>query len=295
MTLRICEQIFVRNFEKFWKINQVQILTLKKLVSGITDIEPWYFETFNEANPNVELFIKRDDNTGATLTGNKVRKLEFLLSDALENKADAIITCGMATSNHCRTTALACAKLGLECHLVSNTLNFRRWFSKPPNFSILRIFQCSEILILRINDTSISSIARNVLFNNFLISYFSSWQVLTPISISIPVTFVLLLVPVPKCTRLDTMALTKKWTVLPLSSDQRAKHHILSHEVAPMRHLSGVISTPGEKWKNKNSLMKLQILLYAQDQVELVLTLPWPTIGLVPKRRFTVSGKYRGR
>ena len=99
---------------------QVQILTRKKLVSGVTDIEPWYFETFNEANPNVELFIKRDDNTGATLTGNKVRKLEFLLSDALENKADAIITCGMATSNHCRTTALACAKLGLECHLVSN-------------------------------------------------------------------------------------------------------------------------------------------------------------------------------
>ena len=97
----------------------------EKLVSGITDIEPWYFETFNEANPNVELFIKRDDNTGATLTGNKVRKLEFLLSDALENKADAIITCGMATSNHCRTTALACAKLGLECHLVSNTLNLR--------------------------------------------------------------------------------------------------------------------------------------------------------------------------
>ena len=94
-------------------------MTRKKLVSGVTDIEPWYFETFNKANPDVELFIKRDDNTGATLTGNKVRKLEFLLSDALENKADAIITCGMATSNHCRTTALACAKLGLECHLVS--------------------------------------------------------------------------------------------------------------------------------------------------------------------------------
>ena len=96
MTLRICEQIFVRNFEKFRKIIQVQILTPKKLVSGITDIEPWYFETFNEANPNVELFIKRDDNTGATLTGNKVRKLEFLLSDALENKADDLKNAGAA-------------------------------------------------------------------------------------------------------------------------------------------------------------------------------------------------------
>ena len=119
-------------------------MTRKKLVSGITDIEPWYFETFNEANPDVELFIKRDDNTGATLTGNKVRKLEFLLSDALENKADAIITCGMATSNHCRTTALACAKLGLECHLVSNILIFGIFltfeFFDSPNFSMLRIF-----------------------------------------------------------------------------------------------------------------------------------------------------------
>ena len=112
-------------------------MTRKKLVSGVTDIEPWSFETFNKANPDVELFIKRDDNTGATLTGNKVRKLEFLLSDALENKADAIITCGMATSNHCRTTALACAKLGLECHLVSIFLGFI--FG-----SFLRVFQCSE-------------------------------------------------------------------------------------------------------------------------------------------------------
>ena len=114
---------------------QTKILTRKKLVSGITDIEPWYFETFNEANPDVELFIKRDDNTGATLTGNKVRKLEFLLSDALENKADAIITCGMATSNHCRTTALACAKLGLECHLVSIFFDLNFCFDS---------FQCFE-------------------------------------------------------------------------------------------------------------------------------------------------------
>lgn len=91
-----------------------------KLVSGITDIEPW---SMPGLNPEVELFIKRDDNTGATLTGNKVRKLEFLLSDALDQGADTIITCGMATSNHCRTTALACAKIGLECHLLLTSLD----------------------------------------------------------------------------------------------------------------------------------------------------------------------------
>ena len=111
------------------------------------------------------------------------------------------------------------------------------------------------------------------------------------ISISIPVISVLLLAPVPKCTRLDMMVLTKKWTALPKSSDQRAKHHILSQEEVLMRHQFGVISTPGEKWKNKNSSTKLLILLYAQGQVALDLTLPWPTIGLVPKRRSMVSGK----
>ena len=70
----------------------------------------------------MELFIKRDDQTGASLTGNKVRKLEFLLSDALSKGADTIISCGMATSNHCRSTAIACAKLGLECHLLLTNL-----------------------------------------------------------------------------------------------------------------------------------------------------------------------------
>ena len=87
-----------------------------------TPIEPWNFGTFKSANPNIELFIKRDDQTGASLTGNKVRKLEFLIADALARGADTIISCGMATSNHCRSTAISCAKLGLECHLLLTEL-----------------------------------------------------------------------------------------------------------------------------------------------------------------------------
>ena len=106
---------------------------LLQLVSGVTDIEPWFFDTFNKNCPNVELFIKRDDNTGSALTGNKVRKLEFLLADALERGADSIITCGMATSNHCRTTALACARLGLDCHLVCVTHLTPRYLYKRPD------------------------------------------------------------------------------------------------------------------------------------------------------------------
>lgn len=93
-----------------------------KLANLPTPIETWDFNTFTEANPDYELFIKRDDQTGAALTGNKVRKLEFLLADALKNGADTVITCGMATSNHCRSSAIACAKLGLECHLLLTNL-----------------------------------------------------------------------------------------------------------------------------------------------------------------------------
>jgi D-cysteine desulfhydrase family pyridoxal phosphate-dependent enzyme len=64
------------------------------------------------------LWIKRDDLTGLALGGNKTRKLELLCADALERKADTLITCGAPQSNHCRQTAAAAAKLGLRCVLV---------------------------------------------------------------------------------------------------------------------------------------------------------------------------------
>lgn len=65
-----------------------------------------------------ELFIKRDDQTGLALGGNKTRKLEFLTSDALAKKCDHLITTGAPQSNHCRQTAAAAARLGLGCSLV---------------------------------------------------------------------------------------------------------------------------------------------------------------------------------
>jgi D-cysteine desulfhydrase len=64
------------------------------------------------------IFMKRDDQTGVALGGNKVRKLEFLLGDALSKGADTIITGGAAQSNHCRQTAGAAAASGLQCHLA---------------------------------------------------------------------------------------------------------------------------------------------------------------------------------
>jgi L-cysteate sulfo-lyase len=64
------------------------------------------------------LFVKRDDCTGLATGGNKTRSLEYLLGDALAQRADLVVTEGPLQSNHCRQTAAAAAKCGLECVLV---------------------------------------------------------------------------------------------------------------------------------------------------------------------------------
>ena len=69
----------------------------------------------------VEIYFKRDDFTGSELSGNKVRKLEFLIADAVGKGADTVLTCGGAQSNHCRATALAAVKAGLASLLLLRT------------------------------------------------------------------------------------------------------------------------------------------------------------------------------
>jgi len=64
------------------------------------------------------LWVKRDDLTGCTLSGNKVRKLEFIAAHAIDNGYDTLITCGGLQSNHCRATAFVGAQLGLAVHLL---------------------------------------------------------------------------------------------------------------------------------------------------------------------------------
>lgn len=65
-----------------------------------------------------DLYIKRDDQTGLATGGNKTRKLEFLLADALAQGCDHLITTGAPQSNHCRQTAAAAARYGLGCSLI---------------------------------------------------------------------------------------------------------------------------------------------------------------------------------
>lgn len=64
------------------------------------------------------LWIKRDDCTGLATGGNKTRKLEFLMADALDAGADIVVTQGAVQSNHVRQTAAAACKLGLDCYAL---------------------------------------------------------------------------------------------------------------------------------------------------------------------------------
>jgi L-cysteate sulfo-lyase len=71
-------------------------------------------------NARPRLWIKHDDWSGPGFGGNKVRKLEFVLAEALANGAETVLTTGGIRSNHCRVTAACAAALGLRCHLVLN-------------------------------------------------------------------------------------------------------------------------------------------------------------------------------
>ena len=81
-----------------------------------TPIEP--LPRLSAALGGPRLFIKRDDQTGLALGGNKTRKLEFLVAAAQAEGAGTLVTAGAWQSNHCRQTAAAAARFGLDCTLV---------------------------------------------------------------------------------------------------------------------------------------------------------------------------------
>eukprot|EP00731_Ephydatia_muelleri_P025519 Em0017g602a len=70
-----------------------------------------------------DVHIKRDDMTGCYLSGNKSRKLEFLLADAIQQDCDTVVTIGSLQSNHARITAMAASQVGMKCHLILVTKN----------------------------------------------------------------------------------------------------------------------------------------------------------------------------
>lgn len=96
------------NFTKFARRGYLQ---------GATPLEPMT-QLSKALGGDVNLFIKRDDLLPGAAGGNKTRKLDFCIADAMEKGADTIITCGAVQSNHARLTASWSAKEGLECHLI---------------------------------------------------------------------------------------------------------------------------------------------------------------------------------
>lgn len=93
-------------------MNMPKSISLANLPTKIEKLE----RLSKELNKNI--YIKRDDQTGTEISGNKIRKLEFSAKEALDQKADYLITCGGIQSNHARATAAVAAKLGMGSYLV---------------------------------------------------------------------------------------------------------------------------------------------------------------------------------
>ena len=81
-----------------------------------TPLEP--LENLSKLLGGPKIYIKRDDCTGLATGGNKTRKLEFLIGEALQKNADTVITQGATQSNHVRQTAAICARMGLRCEII---------------------------------------------------------------------------------------------------------------------------------------------------------------------------------
>jgi len=88
----------------------------RRYTQGATPLE--FLPRFTRALGGPKIWIKRDDLLGLAPGGNKTRKLEFLVADALAQGADTLVTCGAPQSNHCRITLAAAVREGLKCRFV---------------------------------------------------------------------------------------------------------------------------------------------------------------------------------
>ncbi|XP_020585149.1 putative D-cysteine desulfhydrase 1, mitochondrial [Phalaenopsis equestris] len=121
---------------------------------------------------DTEIWIKRDDLSGMQLSGNKVRKLEFLLADAVAHGADCVITVGGIQSNHCRATAVAARYLNIDCYLILRTSKIL--VDRDPgltgNLLVERLVGAKVELVSKEEYASIGSVALADLLKERLIS-----------------------------------------------------------------------------------------------------------------------------
>lgn len=108
-----------------------------------TPLEPLENLTRTLDGPNI--FIKRDDCTGLASGGNKTRKLEFLVGEAIAQGADTLVTQGATQSNHVRQTAAAARRVGMKCHalLERRVINQGDDYERAGNVLLDDILQCS--------------------------------------------------------------------------------------------------------------------------------------------------------
>lgn len=95
-----------------------RIATLPRYALGHLPTPLEHMPRFSRALRGPQIYVKRDDCTGLAFGGNKTRHNEFLLAEALRQNADMFVWGAGIQSNNCRQTAAACAKAGLDCHLV---------------------------------------------------------------------------------------------------------------------------------------------------------------------------------
>ena len=96
--------------------NEFGTFPRRRYTAGPTPIES--LDRLSRLLDGPRIYMKRDDLLGGAAGGNKTRKLEFVVAEAIEQGADTLITCGAVQSNHCRLTLAAAVKEGLHCRLV---------------------------------------------------------------------------------------------------------------------------------------------------------------------------------
>ena len=116
-----------------------------------TPVHDWNFSIPSLPSTSVtadyHFYLKRDDLSSFDLSGNKVRKLEFLLAEATEGQYDCVITIGGVQSNHCRATAVAARQLGLDPYLILRKPSKRRASVSSSSSEVVSVTEVDDTVI----------------------------------------------------------------------------------------------------------------------------------------------------
>jgi L-cysteate sulfo-lyase len=138
------------------------VITLPRVSLGFLPTPLVFLKNLSAHLQGPDIYMKRDDCTGLATGGNKTRKLEFLVAQALQQGCDTLLTGGGMQSNHVRQTAAAAAIFGLKCHLVLNASQTRNdlAFEKNGNVVLDRILGAELHIVSK--DTNVADEMQSV-------------------------------------------------------------------------------------------------------------------------------------